>query len=48
MIHVRMIHVWQAVENLVYQRASGRENDFASSIKIGQEPNGIKLSPKQS
>jgi hypothetical protein len=32
---IRMIHVWQAVENLVYQRASGRENDFASSITFG-------------
>jgi hypothetical protein len=32
------IHVWQADENLVCQRAGRREKDFASSIKNDEEP----------
>jgi hypothetical protein len=36
---IRTIHVWWTVENLVFQHTGGRENDFASSIKYGQEPN---------
>jgi hypothetical protein len=35
---IRTIHVWWAVENLVFQHTGGRENDFAISIKYGQEP----------
>jgi hypothetical protein len=30
------IHVWQADENLVCQRAGRRENDFAISITFGE------------
>jgi hypothetical protein len=33
---IRAIHVWQAVENLVGQRAGRREHDFASSITFGE------------
>jgi hypothetical protein len=33
---MRTIHVRQAVENLVCQHASRRENDFASSITFGE------------
>jgi hypothetical protein len=29
---IRTIDVWQAVENLMCQRAGRRENDFASSL----------------
>jgi hypothetical protein len=35
------IHVWQADENLVYQRAGRREKDFASSIKNGDDPSNF-------
>jgi hypothetical protein len=35
---LRAIHVWQAVENLVCQRAGRRENDFAISIKSDDDP----------
>jgi len=31
------MHVWQADENLICQRADRRENDFASSIIFGDE-----------
>jgi hypothetical protein len=30
---VRTNHVWWTVENVVFQHAGGRENDFAISIK---------------
>jgi hypothetical protein len=33
---IRAIHVWQADENLVCQRADRRENDFAISITFGE------------
>jgi hypothetical protein len=32
-----------ALANSVCQAMASRQNDFASSIKTGQEPNGIKL-----
>jgi hypothetical protein len=32
---IRAIHVWQAVENLLCQRAGHREHDFAISITFG-------------
>jgi hypothetical protein len=35
---IRTIHVWQAGENRKSQDSGRRENDFASSIKSGQEP----------
>jgi hypothetical protein len=35
---IRMVHVWQVLENPVCQRAGPRENDFASSIKNDEEP----------
>jgi hypothetical protein len=35
---IRTIHVWWTVENLVFQHTSGRENDFAISIKRDDEP----------
>jgi len=33
---IHAMHVWQAVENLVCQRAGRRENDFAISIIFGE------------
>jgi hypothetical protein len=33
---IRAMHVWQAVENLVCQRAGRREHDFAISIAFGE------------
>jgi hypothetical protein len=44
---IRVVHVWQVLENSVCQRAEPRENDFAISIKSGQEPNGIKLASER-
>jgi hypothetical protein len=35
---IRAIHIWQADENLVCQRAGYREHDFAISIKNDEEP----------
>jgi hypothetical protein len=33
---IRAIHAWQAVKNLVCQRAGRRENNFAISISFGE------------
>jgi hypothetical protein len=32
---IRLVHVWQALENPLYQRAGPRDNDFASRIAFG-------------
>jgi hypothetical protein len=32
---IRVVHVWQVLETPVCQRAGPRENDFASSITVG-------------
>jgi hypothetical protein len=39
----RTIQGLHALVNSVYPPASLRQNDFAISIKSGQEPNGIKI-----
>jgi hypothetical protein len=42
------IHVWQAVENLVCQRAGRRENDFAISTNNDDDPgNFAELCPSE-
>jgi hypothetical protein len=33
---IHAIHIWHAVENLTYQPAGHRENDFACSIIFGK------------
>jgi hypothetical protein len=40
---VHAIHVWHAVENLVYQRAGRRKNDFASSLHEESSPPRMKI-----
>jgi hypothetical protein len=38
MSEIRAIHIWQAVENLLCERAGRRENDFAIRIKSTDDP----------
>jgi hypothetical protein len=45
---ISMIHVRQALENMLCQRASTREDDFASSIKSAQEPMFVSSPSRES